>query len=505
MRQSGVFVFFLCVFLVILGIWYVFPSEGVKVGGSMNLRFMSFEQSLADAGNRRSVDVDSILLKKQMRESLMAESGDSVSLFHRILTSDPDRIHLPEGNYHYFDSLFFALDSASARGRVVRIMHYGDSQLEMDRISSVLRQKLQERFGGCGPGMVPVLPKIASFSVSVSHSGRMSRFSRMPDSLSHRDPRHRYGIMTQFASVYEGGRFTFREANTRYSQPLSRRVKKVSMLKSDKGTAPFRIKALNDSKDGPDGTVENVEGDISLCSWTFEDSVSTASFQFIGNGDVYGIMLDGESGVTVDNVALRGSSGNIFTNMDTLSMSRLFSLAGHRMIILEFGGNAMPGISSHKGISRYMTELEKQFDYFHKVAPQAILLFVGPADMSKSVGGRMVTWPLLPDLIDSLRTTCLDNGIAFWDTFRMMGGEGSMVQWVRHNPSLAGPDYIHFTTRGSQEVGSALSRSLLDLYDFYEFRKNHSEDLIDECFSRLDSLQAATAAETLLVQNVPGI
>ena len=53
----------------------------------------------------------------------------------------------------------------------------------------------------------------------------------------------------------------------------------------------------------------------------------------------------------------------------------------------------------------------------------------------------------------------------------MMGGENSMVQWVRHNPSYAGPDYIHFTTDGARKVGDALSRSFLTYYDFYRLRK----------------------------------
>lgn len=485
MKQSGVFLFLLVVFLAILGIWYVFPADGVRVGDSTTLRFISFEQSLKDALDTSSVDVDSVLVRDRMKETLMAQSGDSLSMFHKYLTSGTNRISLPNDDFRYFDSLFVALDSSSVDGRVVRIMHYGDSQLEMDRISSVLRQKFQERFGGCGPGMVPLLQKIASTSVTLSHSGHMARFSRMPDSLSRKDPRHRYGIMTQFASVYESGTFSFREANNRYCQPLAKRVKKVSMIKSDRDSVPFRIKVMGECKGDPEGTVEATEGNLSIVSWSFEDSVSTASFKFTGNGDIYGIMLDGEHGVTVDNVALRGSSGNIFTDIDTLNMGSLFSLAGHRLILLEFGGNAMPGITSHKGISYYMDGMVKQFDYFRKVAPDARILFIGPADMSKSVGGRLGTWPLLPDLVDSLRTRCLENDVAFWDTFKMMGGEGSMVQWVKHNPPLAGPDYIHFTTRGSQEVGGALSGALMTLYDFYRFRKTHPEELVEECFTTL--------------------
>ena len=160
-----------------------------------------------------------------------------------------------------------------------------------------------------------------------------------------------------------------------------------------------------------------------------------------------------------------------------------------RLIILQFGGNAMPGIGSKKAISIYMDKLEKQFDYFKKVAPLAKLMFVGPADMSKSVNGSLVTWPLLPELNDSLKVHCLNNGIAYWDTFNMMGGVGSMREWVNHNPQLAGPDYIHFTTRGAAEVGSALAKSLLLYDDFRRLRLTLSDQAVREY---LDSLTDKT-------------
>ena len=38
----------------------------------------------------------------------------------------------------------------------------------------------------------------------------------------------------------------------------------------------------------------------------------------------------------------------------------------------------------------------------------------------------------------------------------MMGGVGSMKQWVKHSPPLAGPDHVHFTTKGAEYVGDAL-------------------------------------------------
>ena len=90
---------------------------------------------------------------------------------------------------------------------------------------------------------------------------------------------------------------------------------------------------------------------------------------------------------------MRGCSGTILSGIDSTSLRAAYENTDTRLIILQFGGNAMPGIGSRKAISLYMNKLEKQFDYFKGVAPWAKLLFVGPADMSKSVNGSLVTWP----------------------------------------------------------------------------------------------------------------
>ena len=143
-----------------------------------------------------------------------------------------------------------------------------------------------------------------------------------------------------------------------------------------------------------------------------------------------------------------------------------------------FGGNAMPGIASKKAISFYVRKIVMQFDYFKEVAPEAQLMFIGPADMCKSEDGNLITWPLLPQLNDSLKVNCLKNGVAYWDTFNVMGGPGSMRKWVSHNPALAGPDHIHFTHKGALEIGNALAKSFILYHDFYKLRQELSDEAV---------------------------
>jgi lysophospholipase L1-like esterase len=200
-------------------------------------------------------------------------------------------------------------------------------------------------------------------------------------------------------------------------------------------------------------------------------------------------MLDGGAGVTVDNVGLRGCAGFIFSSISSSVMQESFARTNTRLIIMQFGGNALPGITSTSGISRYMDRLRKQFVYFNKVAPEAKILFIGPSDMGKSENGEIITWPRLEELNDSLKALSLKNGAAYWDTFNVMGGNGSMKRWVKHNPPYAGPDYIHFTNKGAEYIGDALSKSFLLYYDFYKIRQDMTDKAVLDYMNMLsDSL-----------------
>ena len=75
-------------------------------------------------------------------------------------------------------------------------------------------------------------------------------------------------------------------------------------------------------------------------------------------------------------------------------------------------------------------------------------------------------------MVEGLKRTALENGAAFWDLYGVMGGENSMIRWVKHSPAYAGADYIHFTPAGAKLVGEALAKSFLIYYDFYDLRKS---------------------------------
>jgi lysophospholipase L1-like esterase len=234
----------------------------------------------------------------------------------------------------------------------------------------------------------------------------------------------------------------------------------------------------------PKAVVRELDG-ITWMTWQFSAPVEKASLQLKGSAEIYGVATDGKAGVTVDNIPLRGSTGTILTRIPQDLMKASYELDDTRLIILQFGGNFVPSARSAKSISYYMDKVRDQIAYFQEVAPEARILFIGPSDMGSFSGGeRGGTFYRLPEVVDSLKATTLRCGAAYWDLYRMMGGHNSMVQWVRHQPPYAGPDYIHFTTTGARLVGETLSRSLLTYYDFYDLRKTLPAAAVEQHMAR---------------------
>ena len=464
MKARQVFLFILGVFLMLGAVWAVFPAEGVRVGGK-NLRFDSYARRLRDAAERK-VDVDSVL---NALDGRFAMHEDTLAFYRQFFYENPDRIYLPGDDYTFFDTVFCAFEQARDSGRTVRVVHYGDSQIEMDRISQNLREALQDRFGGCGTGMFPALTTTPMATVSHYASGGFAFYTMIADSTARYAGHNRYGPLAQLSGLYGGGTVNLRAQNQRSTLDHVRRFQSVSILygrASDDFTATVQADTLH-----PQPVVRR-DSLATWMTWTFDRPVERATLRFTGSAEIYGVATDGVAGVAVDNVPMRGSTGHILTRIDKDLLKTAYELDDTRLVILQFGGNFVPAARSGKAISGYMDKVREQIAYFREVAPGAKILFIGPSDMAASTeDGRIISYRRLPELVDSLKAVSLASGAAYWDLYRMMGGQNSMAQWVRHYPAYAGPDYVHFTSTGAKLVGETLSRSLLTYYDFYDLRK----------------------------------
>lgn len=458
MKPYKILLFILGVLAVFCAEWYIAPAGEIHAAG-VTLRMPSRQRTLAEM-NEVQINVDEVLEELDRSFEIADTLKNVLQTYKDFIMSNPNRMYLPHDDYTFFDDIFARFEQARNEGHTYRIVHYGDSQIELDRLSGILRSRLQELFGGSGTGMFPPHTRVPSPLFVKSVAGDFTHYAIVGDSTTSRIRHGRYGMMTQFSHLSGTGTISVRSKSP---------FRRISLLMGGNSDG-FRATISGDSVSLRE-TFERDSSGVRYVHWDLPHNVSRMTLRLQGSADIYGVALDSLAGVTVDNVSLRGCSGTIFTLIDKEQMTRMLDLAEVQIIILQFGGNTMPSIRSAEQIPALAKRIADQIEWLHECAPQAAIIFIGPADMGRRRDGRMATWPLLPEWVEALRTTALEHNAAFWDMFSVMGGENSMAQWVNHSPRYAGPDYIHFTTLGAEFMGNALAKSLLTYYDFYRFRQ----------------------------------
>ena len=403
------------------------------------------------------------ILKKPSRST-----ADTLVLMQVEALESPAKFYFANDDRKVMDQFFDELEKVKADNTAFRIIHYGDSQIEMDRISSFIREQLQRTYGGSGMGLLPALEVTPKYTVAVQSTGGWTRRLTF-GGAENRAKHNRYGPMayfckkeTEVASVV----ITARE-NTSYKNKAIKSCK-VLIGALDR---PLEISVATSGKTVDTKTLQ-ASAVEQMVQFNLDSCNGSVGLKFSGaNADVLGISLDGNSGVSVDNIPMRGCSGTIFRRIGADNLRRTYQMLGVKMVILQFGGNSLPGMSSKSSADAYGKKIFDEIKFLKSIDPNLIVFMIGPADMSVKFNGTLQTHQQLENVRDALKKATLDAGGVFWDMYEAMGGNGSMITWVKSKPALGSPDYIHFSQKGAEKISNIFYQSLMKEYDIYKLKK----------------------------------
>jgi lysophospholipase L1-like esterase len=213
-------------------------------------------------------------------------------------------------------------------------------------------------------------------------------------------------------------------------------------------------------------------GDFNLIEFEVGRGSNIHSFRFSGKDspDFYAVSLESDGGVIADNIALRGSSGTFFYQINGAQLRQFYEHLNAKLIILQFGGNALPAIDNEETAHNYGNYIKYQLTVLRKIAPGASILFVGPSDMSIKEGTEYVSRPFIEETRNAIRQAVLESGCAFFDMYECMGGRNSMPVWVEQK--LAATDYTHFSPKGARKIATLLFAALNKEYLSYQESMN---------------------------------
>lgn len=457
---------FITLILLLLGgvSWFV-PETGWEAGGT-HLKFLTYEtfvhpkvqekaeidDILANIDTTLNMDDPMITHMNGSNGNMGAPNGGAVSAESstQLLMNDAGRKNL----YAFFQ----VLDAVAANHQKVSILHYGDSQIEGDRMTAYIRQKIQDQFGGFGPGLIPATNVYSTVTFKQSYSENFERYTCFGGkslkssnygamaSASRFTPEYKKDTLNLDTMRVQTGWIEFSPSGSAYGR--AREYNNVKMHYNS-CIAPTSVKVYQG------GSViheENLiaDGAQHTMTLTFPSTPGKLRYEFSGkiSPNICGFSLEGDYGVQVSNVGMRGSSGTIFGKINHGGLRSMYSELNTKLVIMQFGGNSVPSFKDSASVRGYVSYFKGQLNTLKNLVPNAMIIVIGPSDMSKLNEGIYETYPLLPYCVEKMREAAVSVGGAYWNLYAAMGGENSMPAWVEKG--LAGNDYIHFSNGGAK-------------------------------------------------------
>jgi alginate O-acetyltransferase complex protein AlgI len=377
---------------------------------------------------------------------------DTVKTINESIQNDPIQ--------DFMDSLY------NSNGQV-RVMYYGDSQIEGDRITSNLRMSLRKIGSGTGPGLfLPVMPVMYTKTIWLKSSPNWKKYNY----LSYRNGEISHRALGPFMAVC---RYLQEGEKSEIEQKAYVRIR-PSVFADSSAMFFDNLRILYGNREGSVNIVVKVD-DYQV----FADSLKKGGgvneiscrlnggkdilIEFSGNvsPDIYGISIESSKGLIVDNIPQRGSAGLEFTMVDRENLIESYRKLQPDLIVLHYGLNIVKNVRDD--YSYYRRGLERQIALLKEVSPRSKVLVISLTDMAAREGDSVKSYANIPSIIDAQKSAAMFSGAAFWDSYNAMGGNSSIKVWAEKKPALAQNDYVHFTYPGADTLSSLLTRSLFVL------------------------------------------
>ncbi len=365
------------------------------------------------------------------------------------------------------DPLKVFLDSLKYSKGPVRIMYYGDSQIEGDRITSYLRYSLRKIRGGTGPGLfLPVMPVTYTKSVYIRASSNWKRYNY----LSFRNGGIAHNALGPFMAFCR-----YMPEGERSSTNVKSWIRIIPSIFADSTTSKYDFLKILYRNTQDNVTIEVRADKFSIVTDTLKISKELNEFvcplynsrnvliDFSGkvSPDIYGISIESKSGVIVDNIPQRGSAGLEFTMVDKEDLREAYRFLSPDLVVLHYGLNIVKNV--RRDYSYYEMGLQRQLALLKEISPGTGFMVVGLTDMAFEEENNIKSYPNIPEIINAQKKASLESGALFWDAMKAMGGPSSIIKWFGMNPPLAKKDYVHLTDQGADTLARMMISDLFSV------------------------------------------
>ena len=347
---------------------------------------------------------------------------------------------------------FTALDKAQSKNGKVRIAYFGDSMIEGDLVTQSLRKDLQQQFGGKGVGFVPIFSEIPGFRKTIKHRignwKYFNYFKKIPSGLN-------LGISGELFLAAKPG--ALQQTWVRYKAtdiyPGTEIFERVKLYYGQEANPNPDLKSFvivdhDHGVDTFDLNQQNAVNELLISELPTEDI--SLHFHLSEQLPVFGLSVESDDGVFVDNFPSRSNSGTKLINIPGQILEGFSNHLHYDLVVLQFGLNVVS--SNRKSFKNYEDGMKEVVEHFQEFMPETDILIVSVTDKSTRINGVLQTDPSVPLIVDAQRRVAEETQIGFLNLYEGMGGKNSMIRWVKSRPSLARRDYAHPNHRGAVKV-----------------------------------------------------
>jgi lysophospholipase L1-like esterase len=383
---------------------------------------------------------------------------------------DPCSDLLIQDPAHALESFYKALarTEAKEKGAVTRITHYGDSPITNDGITGTVRLHLQQQFGDAGHGFILVDKPWEWYGhqgITFQSGGGWTNGSLM-------NPQSRDGLLgLGGVSSQAVGAGTYSRYGPAREGGIGKNFSKMDVYYLvQTGGGEFTV-TIN----GSEGRTVSTDGDHQHSGF-FEIRAAHEgpnSFELkttSGPVRLFGVVLENDGpGVVYDSLGVNGAfAGLLATALNEQHWTEQLQHRQPDLLILNYGTNESEYASDDQ-MERYARELKQVVTRIRTALPATSILIVSPMDRGKRLpGGRIGTLPSIPRIVEMQHQVAVDTQCAFFNTYRAMGGDGTMARWHEGRKHLVGGDLTHPTADGAQAIGTLIYMALMDSYGQYK-------------------------------------
>jgi lysophospholipase L1-like esterase len=351
---------------------------------------------------------------------------------------------------HFHDALADLADER--RSEHVRVAWLGDSHAQADFWPDAIRRGLQNKFGNGGLGFLHVgMNGYRHAGIRFDIQGKWRMRPKMPSTIQPW-PGGALGLGGVLNAGFAGNRVVSMDLVDDRLKGKKLKIDLCYRYGLDADDFSLQIGDAEperfDRRAGVQGKLEHIERTVTAPA-TLKLRVKN------GRPDFCGLVIETDAseegpGVVLDTLGINGARYATALAWEEASWAAEVKRRPPDLFIFEYGGNeAGDGIVKPEKYRQNALDLIARA---RRIVPEASCLVIGPSD-------RVDAEQRIAQVVPIFKQAAEESGCAFWNTYEVMGGKGSLRLW--RDTDRAADDGVHLKPKGYTEVGALLLADLM--------------------------------------------